>query len=124
MRSLILAVAFGAALQGQVPQGSPEPARPGATYRLRQPSRQPSGQPPWKFFPDLKSLQTAPSVRMPRERISLKFAQPPAQTCAIPLRNVLRRANVDPKMILPPGPEVDARIRIAAPPAPSCDDVK
>ena len=31
------------------------------------------------------------------------------------------RGNVDPKMILPAGPPVDASIRIVAPPAPSCD---
>jgi hypothetical protein len=37
---------------------------------------------------------------------------------------VLRRGNVDPKMILPAGPEVDGKIKIVAPPAPSCDDVK
>ena len=120
MRILILAVVLGAALHAQAPQGSPqpappEPARPGTGFPARPPS--------WKFFPDLKSLMAAPPVEPPRERISLK----PGQACSIPLLNVLRRDNVDPKMILPSGPMVgakmDAKIRIVAPPAPSCDDV-
>jgi hypothetical protein len=130
MRILIFAVVLGAILHAQAPQGSPqpaspepaspepaspEPAKPGAGFPTRPPS--------WKFFPDLKSLTAAPAVEPPRERISLK----PGQACAIPLLNVLRRDNVDPKMILPSGPamgaRMDAKIRIVAPPAPSCDDV-
>ncbi|HXB69945.1 MAG TPA: hypothetical protein VNY05_16955 [Candidatus Acidoferrales bacterium] len=135
MRVLILAVALGAALHAHAPPGSPqaaspqpaspqpaspqpaspEPAKPGTGFPPRQPS--------WKFFPDLKSLTAAPAAQPPRERISLK----PGQACAIPLLNVLRPENVDPKMILPSGPAVgariEARIRIVTPPAPSCDDV-
>jgi hypothetical protein len=123
MRGLIFAVMFAAALHAQAPQGSQEPAPPGAPYPWKRPWRQPS----WKLFPDLKSQSSpggrplpASPVMMPKERIVLKLAQP----CAIPLLNVLRRDNVDPKMILVPGPEVDGKIRIVAPPAPSCDDVK
>ena len=118
MRSSILAAVVAVALHAQAPRGSPEP-KPGTAYLLRQPSRQPA----WKFFPDLKSLLAAPAVGPPRERISLKLAQPLAQPCAIPLLNVLRRDNVDAKMILTPGPAVDAKIRIVAPPGRRCQGV-
>lgn len=107
-------------MHAQVPRGSPEPAKPGTGLLTRQPF--------WKFFRDLKSLPAAPAAEPPGERISLKRGQ----ACAIALLNVLRRDDVDPRMILPPVPPVDARmdakmyasIRIVAPPAPSCDDIK
>jgi len=134
MRSLILAMVFGAAVHAQVPRGSPGPAKPDGLTQFKnqldnfaaQAEAAKNGTPlmtpqqSWKFFAEPRSVPAAPPVKPPKVRIRLMAAQP----CAIPLRNVLRGGNVDPKMILPAGPPVDAKIQIVAPPAPSCDDVK
>jgi hypothetical protein len=146
MRGLVLALALGAALPVQAAQISQEPGKPdalshfenqldhfvgswavtqqrlaaqaqtgrkGTTFLTPEQSR--------KFFSKLKSIPAAPAEEPPKERITLK----PGQPCAIPLLNVLGRENVDPKMILPNRlKEGDGKIKIFAPPAPSCDDVK
>lgn len=119
MRGLILAVILSAALHAQASQGSPEPDKQGSP----EPARPGTGflprHPPWKLFPDLKSLPARPPVQPPARRITLK----PGQPCAIPLVTVVPR-DVDPKMIVAPRRSVESKVQTVRLPAPSCDDVK
>ena len=117
MRGLILAVVLGAALDAQAPKGSPEPTNPGPSEAAKTGSVFLTPEQARRFFGAVKWAPATPAAEARGKRTGLKAGQ----TCAIPLLNVLRRGNVDPKMILPAGPPVDARIRIVAPPAPSCD---
>jgi hypothetical protein len=144
MRGLILAAFLGAGLHAQAPRGTAEPGKPDALAQFKNQLEELAAQTAQsraqldqlaaqaaqkdrvfltpeqsrKYFTESRSFPSAPMAE-PKQGLSLQ----PGQPCAIPLLNVLPRGNVDPKMILPAGPPVDARIRIVAPPAPSCDDV-
>lgn len=60
--------------------------------------------------------------------INGKIALAPAQRCAIPLKNVLPEAaaNADEKIIIPVPKDAPNKypMKVASPPAPSCDDIK